>query len=492
MAQYLQQQPFEEWAAARGWRPYSDTGLWFNPQGEFGLLPEGFQDQWRAELNAQASQYQDTTPNQATVNAPATQNLGLVPLTGPLSPLLAEKYNPYITTTPDGTAALPQEIANLMQLELKKITGTEDNIFDTNWIKPLVLAGVGAGVTGGLGALQGISGNGLINLPSLSEITGGDGGLPDLSGGDGGVTFDPPASYASGQLPLTGGSSSNLLGLAGSEAGAIAGQIPLTGNFGLGAGAGAAGAAAGAGGVLSDLLNTPPGTVNLGNSGGGTVPDVTGAGSGTTPGGFTPPAGGAGAGGATTALGKLLGLSPEAEAALGLAGSLGGAALGVLGANQQADAYRDVANQYLALGAPYRDRLNASYAPGFDLRTADPLFGNALTQSASDAARAVSAQVGNPYGSPGAMAEIQQQVLNRTALPYLANYRGQLGQFGGLGLNTSGAASMQGAGESGGAYDALGFGLSQITQPQNSIEDLLRRLGGGGTGFTLNRGITPP
>ena len=193
--------------------------------------------------------------------------------------------------------------------------------------------------------------------------------------------------------------------------------------------------------------------------------------------------------GTGSALSRFLSGEPTAADLASLLGSLGSTALGVLGSSAQQGAYRDVANQYLGIGAPYRDKLLASYQPGFDLRAADPLYAAALSQSADEAARAVSAKSGNPYGNPGAMAEIQQGILAKTAFPYQSNYRGQLGQFGGLGLNQSGTASMAGAGQAGGLYDALGSGLSGLTRlMQPSLEDLLQRYGGGSQGYSLNTG----
>jgi hypothetical protein len=250
-----------------------------------------------------------------------------------------------------------------------------------------------------------------------------------------------------------------------------------------------------AGGGLSSVLNTPTGGVpGVGDAGAFDQSGSSGTGiPGSGPATSNPAGGlwgtlqgvGSGASGAGSLLSQLFGGSGGSGSGIDwtkLLGGIGSIALGVLGANKQADAYGDIANQYLQMGAPYRDRLNASYAPGFDLRAADPLYAGALSQSADEASRAVSAQRGNPYGNPGAMADIQQGILNRTALPYAQNYRGQLGQFGGLGLNTSSNAALAGASNQGGAYDALGYGLSQLTNPQSSLQDLMKQFGmGGGT-----------
>lgn len=194
--------------------------------------------------------------------------------------------------------------------------------------------------------------------------------------------------------------------------------------------------------------------------------------------------------GSGSALSRILSGNGNASDWMSTLGTLGATGLGVLGANAQQDAFKDVSNQYLALGAPYREKLAATYQPGFDLTQADPAFGKGLQASADAMARAVSVG-GNPAGNPGALAQIQEGVLNRYIAPYTANYRGQLGQFGGLGLNTSGQAALSGAGQSGDLYNALGFGLGQLTTPQNDIESLLRRLSNwntAGNNFRMNTG----
>lgn len=170
--------------------------------------------------------------------------------------------------------------------------------------------------------------------------------------------------------------------------------------------------------------------------------------------------------GAGTALSRLLdGTATSADYAQ-LLGTVGGSVLGAVGSNAQADAYSDVANKYLALGAPYRDKLAASYQPGFSMAD-QPDFQNALDVGAQAAARATSAKVGNPVDNPGAYAEMQKYITGSLALPQLNTYRSQLGSFGQLGTNTAGTNDTQAAGQTSGMYNALGYGLGQLTQPQS-------------------------
>jgi hypothetical protein len=160
-----------------------------------------------------------------------------------------------------------------------------------------------------------------------------------------------------------------------------------------------------------------------------------------------------------------------------LLGSLGAAGLGAYGANQQADSFGDLSQQYLNMGAPYRDKLYQSYQPGFDLAQADPAFQGALDQAGQSAARATSARVGNPVDNPGAYAEMQKYITNSVALPQLNTYRSQLGTFGQFGTNQAGSAQSNQIQSQGGMYDALGYGLGQITQPESPLKGLLDQYG---------------
>jgi hypothetical protein len=157
---------------------------------------------------------------------------------------------------------------------------------------------------------------------------------------------------------------------------------------------------------------------------------------------------------------------------LSVGGNVLGPLLGVAGSNAQSDAFGDIAQQYLDMGAPYRNLLQQSYAPGFSMAN-QPDFQNALDIGAQAAARATSAKVGNPVDNPGAYSEMEKYISGSLALPQLNTYRSQLGTFGQMGTNQAGTAQMGEAQAQGGAYNALGYGLGQLTQPDNPFKGLL-------------------
>lgn len=160
-----------------------------------------------------------------------------------------------------------------------------------------------------------------------------------------------------------------------------------------------------------------------------------------------------------------LGISP---ATLQMLGVLGATGLGVYGANQQADAYGDLANQLRADRQPY---LNQSLA-----WMNDP---NAYFEGPGKAAldanlRALSIH-GNPAGSPWAIATANEAALR--------DWRNAVSGFGNLGLGGQGLQA-QATGNSINAdtnvYNAIGAGLGQLTNPQPTLEQLIRQLSGSG------------
>jgi hypothetical protein len=154
-------------------------------------------------------------------------------------------------------------------------------------------------------------------------------------------------------------------------------------------------------------------------------------------------------------------------------GGLGSSVLGYLGSEAQSNAASGVAdNKYLALGQPYREKLAASYAPGFSMQN-EPGYADALDNTMNSYLRKASTG-GNPFSNPGVSAEALKYVNGSLALPQLNTYRSQLGGFGQLGINTAGTADLGAASNAGGKYDALGYGLSTLTQPNNNqLQDLL-------------------
>lgn len=179
--------------------------------------------------------------------------------------------------------------------------------------------------------------------------------------------------------------------------------------------------------------------------------------------------------GSGTALSRLLGLSPGQGDALDLAGKAGGTFLGLLGSDAQSKAYKDVAAQYLALGAGDRKRLDDSYKPGFDIWK-QAGYGDLLSGVTDTQLRRLSANGGNPFGNPGGLAEMNKNITANVGIPALAGYRGQLLQGGGVGLSAAAQGSLMEAGTARSPYDALGAGLAAMTTPRdNSLQDLLKQ-----------------
>lgn len=295
-------------------------------------------------------------------------------------------------------------------------------------------------------------------LPDLMGMIGGEVPWNPAFQGTDGFGFggaSPPDSYWNMVADAGGGTLTDAAaGTGGLTQAQIADIVAAEGGYSALPSAGMAGTAAGAAPVSS--LTSPgffPGTTNY-------APGVLSS------------------GGTTAGTGGLAGFLTQALPGNsgGLAGFLGKIApsvLGAFGANAQANAYEDVANQYLGLGAPYRDLLLGSYQPGFSLEN-EPGYKQALETAqdtflrAASAGRASGVSRGNPLdqNNPGAWAETQKYVMGSTLLPYLQNYRNTLAGAGGLGVSQSAPAALGAAQGTGNIYNAIGYGLDQIFNPK--------------------------
>lgn len=227
---------------------------------------------------------------------------------------------------------------------------------------------------------------------------------------------------------------------------------------------------------------------------------------------------------------------------LGDLGKLGAAGLGYLGSQQQSEDYSNLARDLAAredaryadltkreeqrfntlqgredeaiarqradidygrlVGAPSRERYEATYAPNFNVNSLPGLQG-AMDASAQSLLRGLSARGSNPYGNPGGLAEVQNYITGNVALPELNRYRtlnaqtGGYGNYAGAGASIPGLGSslpgnvgagssvgtqggMQpaagGIGASKGMYDSIGYGLNNLFGNGDSLTNTLRSL----------------
>lgn len=361
------------------------------------------------------------------------------------------------------------------------ITYNSPDSMGAQLVKGGILGLAGAAAGGLLPGVEGIGGLGGFPVNEASILSGGDLGTLAQAAGEAGSTLGAGA----GEFSLAGGTAGNLAGTGGlSSAAGIHGLGAGVGEAGLGLTSGAAGLSGVSGGAGGLSLLTPAITgaatgLPAAISAASTAPSAA-----TAMGGAASAAAPATTGSALSRVWDQLNGKGEASSSdwLSILGTAGATGLGLAGANSQSNALKDVYNQQMTLGAPYRDLLTASYQPGFNLAN-DSAFQGALDTSAQAAARATSARSGNPVDNPGAYAEMQKYITNSTALPYLQNYRSQLGTFGQLGTNTAGAAAIGGAQANGGTYNALGYGLGQLTQPDSPFKGLLSQFGKSGFSF---------
>lgn len=359
-------------------------------------------------------------------------------------------------TLPDGRTAIPNDIAT----QIAQQTNQPDFIQGIlNSSLPVMALGGALGAFGAFGP-EGFSG--------LSNPFSG--GLPSSGG-------------SFGEGAAEGGSS--LYG--GNAGGASLYDIPGLGNVDMGALTGGAGSGEGLAGALnlSGPATTAAGAGLSGLGGIGSTLQALSGGNGPSQEGYNyldPSTYGGSSGGSSGLLSALQSAFPNANLGSLLSGALQGG-LGYLGAKEQSSALKEMQDKYLALGAPYRDKLAATYAPGYSVFD-DSATKDAATRAADVAARSYSATSGNPFDQPSAQGGIYNSVLSGVALPQLNTTRSQLGSFGQLGLSTAGTAGLGAADQAGGGLNAIGYGVGTALNPQPNISDLLKQFG---TGYKLTK-----
>jgi hypothetical protein len=169
-----------------------------------------------------------------------------------------------------------------------------------------------------------------------------------------------------------------------------------------------------------------------------------------------------------------------------------GLGLGVYGADKQADAAKDLASQYMGMGAPYRAELANLNANPSSFYGSD-IFQGALQQGSDALSRSLSAKVGNPILNPTALQEMQNYT-TRGSLDAFNTRWNQLASAGQLGVSQAAPLGQQANAASGNTYNALGAGLQSVFGNQRDYAaefmDLLNkresRVGSGQSGNVFN------
>lgn len=295
----------------------------------------------------------------------------------------------------------------------------------------------------------GTGGQTLNDILAGTATIGGAGTAANALGGTGTATVGDLTNNAANTATL-----GTNIGTTGVQVAGNGGVIPIGGNATSGTGL--------------DSVN-PGSTVGDGTAGNlGNTNTVTPSGSGvsTTTGTGLPSAG------AGSLVSRIMGgTASDADWAQFL-GTLGTTALGVAGANQQQNALSSLYSNAWNAGAPSRARFESSMTPGFDVKSI-PGLSSAMDTATETYLRKLSAQNGNPAGIGGAPAQTESYVLGTVGLPALQNYQSNNSAAGGL-PTISGQATGAGttaAQNSGNIYNAVGYGLGQLTnqQPQNDI-----------------------
>lgn len=153
--------------------------------------------------------------------------------------------------------------------------------------------------------------------------------------------------------------------------------------------------------------------------------------------------------------------------------------LGVVGAGSQANAYGNYADWAKGVGQPYRDTLQGTYTNPMGYLSSPEVTG--AVQQGTDALSRSLSMGGNPIGSGGALQQLQNYSTNQQ-LDRLAQYRQQLGGFGGLNaINQSIPGATNAAiGARGNVWNAGGALGTDIFRPGGVASQLFPNIFGNG------------
>ena len=304
--------------------------------------------------------------------------------------------------------------------------------------------------------------------------TGLEIGVPAVLGtAFGGLAGVGPAAQGGtvGSASAGGTAAGGATSFVGPATGAIE-AAPVIGASGAPAAAALGTSAAG----LSSMLGPATGSVEaapvIGASG---APTISGVASGSGP--FVPVVGGQS--GISNAVSNFIAPSStgigDVMTLAGIARGIPGI-LGAVASNNQADAYRDLSRDYMAVGAPARARFEASYAPGFSMED-DPGFKDAINQAAKATLHGLSVG-GNPAGSPNAWAQSLSDLYQKSTYQALQNYRNQNASAGGMGALTSAAPSAAGnaVSQQGNVFNSIGAAANDIFSPRKSLSQLFQEI----------------
>lgn len=315
------------------------------------------------------------------------------------------------------------------------------------------------------GAIPGSSGQllaantaGVSDTPTLDELmarasAGNASGTDPLA-----VNWDQPFTSGTGVGAVAPGT--NYTGLIVPAAGA-AGSGALASGAASGAGAAAAGSAI-------KTSNDTPGETSV-------APGVVGPGSAPGYGVGSSVANGAATAATSSAISRIIDGTASTADWASVLGTGAATGLGVYGATQQANSLRDIADQARADRAPFLAKANQYLAGGPEAFAAGDGAGalkGVLAQLA--------AKNGNPIDSPTSLG-----IATDAAYRNWLNGATTFGNIGLAGQDSRSNLLASAAGADANGLNAIGYGLGQVTQPQTSLSDLLKRLGGNQNAFSL-------